>query len=284
MMRDTEKLLLEFAQQNSKIRVVLLNGSRANPLIAEDDYQDYDILFIVEDIDGFKNDDSWHSFLGTPILQQLPDIMTLGNEDNQNRLSFAYLMIFEDGSRIDLTLFPVGKFHSHFKIDSLTQVLLDKDNLFPNSFPSNDSDYHIQKPTEIEFLEVSNEFWWVSTYVVKGLLRKEITYAKEMMETVCRPMFMKMIEWNIGIEHDFSISFGKSGKNIQKLLPTEDYINVLKTYSDANPKANWEALLSMATYFSELQIELASKMNFKLNILETHQGLHYLNKHKPLDL
>lgn len=191
-------------------------------------------------------------------------------------------MIFEDGNRIDLTLFPVEKFHSHFKKDSLTKVLLDKDTLFPYSFESNDSDYHIQKPTEIEFLEVSNEFWWTSTYVVKGLLRNEITYAKDMMETVCRPMFMKMIEWKIGNEHDFSVSFGKSGKNIQKFLTTKDYVTVLETYADGNIKANWKSLLSMTTFFSELQIEIASKLHFNLNIYEMQQGLLYIKKHKAL--
>ena len=39
-----------------------------------------------------------------------------------------------------------------------------------------------------------------------------------MQETVVRPMFMKMIEWYIGTETNFSVSFGKAGKFMKKLF------------------------------------------------------------------
>jgi hypothetical protein len=34
--------------------------------------------------------------------------------------------------------------------------------------PSNDMDYHVEKPTEKMFTDCCNEFWWVSTNVAKG--------------------------------------------------------------------------------------------------------------------
>lgn len=46
--------------------------------------------------------------------------------------------------------------------------------------------------------------------MAKGLLRNEIICSKEILETVVRPMFMKVIEWKIGIENDFNVSFGKA--------------------------------------------------------------------------
>jgi aminoglycoside 6-adenylyltransferase len=45
-------------------------------------------------------------------------------------------------------------------------------------------------------------------YVSKGLLRKEITYSKEMLETAVRPMFMKMIEWFIVLKQIFLFRLG----------------------------------------------------------------------------
>jgi len=48
--------------------------------------------------------------------------------------------------------------------------------------------------------------------VAKGLCRNDITYAKEMFEIPVRKMFMVMIEWSIGSQHDFTVSVGKAGR------------------------------------------------------------------------
>ena len=79
--------------------------------------------------------------------------MNLGKNEKEETFSFAFLMIFEDENRSDLTLFPYEKFETQFEIDSLTIVWLDKDNLFKNVSKSSDKDYHITKPNQQEFSE-----------------------------------------------------------------------------------------------------------------------------------
>ena len=188
--------------------------------MAPDKYQDFDIVYIVTGIESFISDHSWTNIFGDILIRQLPDEMDVGKEPGApENFGFAYLMLFEDGNRIDLTLFPKNKLESNFHRDSLTVVWLDKDNIFSNIDKSSDADYLVKRPSEKEFLETCNEFWWTSTNVAKGLLRNEITYAKEMQETVVRPMFMKIIEWYIGIETNFSVSFGKAGKFMKTHLP-----------------------------------------------------------------
>ncbi|HXJ99173.1 MAG TPA: aminoglycoside 6-adenylyltransferase [Gelidibacter sp.] len=262
---EIQSRILNIAQTDDRIRAVILNGSRANAKVTPDAYQDYDIVFIVKDFDQFLNDRNWINLLGTPILQQLPDEMELGKDENHKKFSFTFLMIFDDGNRIDLTLFPYEKFDTHFEIDSLTLVLLDKDQLFKTIPEPSDVDYHIKRPTQKQFMEVCNEFWWTATYVAKGLKRKEIIYAKEMMETVVRPMFWQLLEWHIGSEHDFKVSAGKSGKFADKFLSEALYKAVLKTYSNANLENNWNALFLMLKLFKKQQKQLAEKLHFEWN-------------------
>ena len=138
-------------------------------------------------------------------------------------------MLLEDKNRIDLTLFSKQHVASDFKPDSLTNLWLDKDGLFAQLPASSDQDYHIKKPTEKEFLDTCNEFWWVSTYVVKALLRDEIIYAKHLLETIVRPMFMRVIEWKLGIENEFAVSLGKPGRFLKIYLPGDLYQKVLLT-------------------------------------------------------
>lgn len=275
---EIQKLITDTAKSDDRIKAVLLNGSRANPGIRPDKFQDFDIIFIVSNFESLISDHTWTDLFGEKVICQLPDEMIFGGDDKNNNetIGFHYLMLFKDGNRIDLTLFPIENFKTDFAFDSLTIVWLDKDNLFPNVPRSTDIDYHIRKPTEKIFLETCNEFWWVSTYVAKGLLRNEITYAKEMLETVVRPMFMKIIEWFIGTETDFSISFGKGGKFMKPNLSGTQYDKILATYSDQQLENNWKSLFLMTELFGELASAVANKLNFQYNSNEEHNVMTYL--------
>lgn len=280
-MRNTETIktsILEKAIADDSIRAVLLNGSRANPNIEPDKFQDFDIVYIVNDLQPFVADHSWVNYFGKRLIWQLPDEMDLENGDKKKMDSFAYLMHFEDGNRIDLTLVSKNKVNSNFNLDSLTVVWLDKDKLFSNIPNSNEGDYLIRQPTAKQFKDTCNEFWWVSTYVAKGLARNEITYAKQMLETVVRPMFMKMIEWHIGTETKFSVSFGKCGKFMKNYVSDETYENVLKTYSDHQIENNWNALFLMTKLFGEFAVSVANNISFSYNLNEAENVSAYLKE------
>lgn len=276
MSSKLETNILVLAQQDERIRAVILNGSRANPLVTPDSYQDFDIVYIVNDIEGIKQEGIVHKKFGKPAIEQLPDDMLLGNEDGVTPISYAYLMIFNDGNRLDLTLFPLEKLNE-FKQDSLSVIWLDKDNLFNDIPASSDIDYHVKRPTQREFTEVCNEFWWCSTNIAKGLARKERLYAKDMMESVVRPMFLQLLAWKIGSDNNFKVSIGKSGKYIKQYLSTEEYNKVLRTYSNANIQNTWEAFNTMTTYFHQVQLILGKKLSLTVNTKEAKNALQYIN-------
>src|SRR5579872_6255847 len=187
---EIKSIIVDKAKADSRIRAVLLNGSRANQKLSPDGLQDFDVVYIVHQMNTFIADSNWTSIFGEKLIWQLPDEMELSERDEKISHSFHYLMLFSDGNRIDLTLFPIEKFEEDFIPDSLTMVWLDKDNLFANIEPASDKDYHIQRPSGREFKRVCNEFWWVSTYIAKGLIRKEISYVRAVMEGPVRKMFL----------------------------------------------------------------------------------------------
>jgi aminoglycoside 6-adenylyltransferase len=273
---EIKQLILEKAEKDSRIRASLLNGSRANSKIVPDKFQDFDVVYIVTDIESFLSDHNWIKIFGDILIMQLPDEMVFYNE--KKRSSFAYLMLFKDGNRIDLTLFPKNKLQSEFTSDSLTVLLLDKDNLFPNLPVASDKDYLIKQPTEKEFTDCCNEFWWVSTYVAKGLCRNEIIYAKEMLEIPVRNMFLKMTEWLIGVENNFSVSFGKSGKYMKNYLSPELYEKILLTYPDHRSENIWHSLFLMTELFSEFANIVSQSLHFSYNKIEENNVREYLRQ------
>lgn len=278
MLNTIESKILKLAEKDSRIRAVILNGSRANPNVNKDNLQDFDITFIVGDFNSFLENRNWLHYLGNPILQQFPDEMDLGKEENEHRNSFTFLTYFDDGNRIDITLFPKEKFETDFNSESLSIVWMDKDGMLKNIAITSDIDYHISKPSQQEFSEVCNEFWWCITNVAKGLKREEIIYAKDMMENVVRPMFLKIIEWKIGVENSFKVSTGKSGKFIAKYLDDQFYNSILATYSNSNIETNWTALFLMMKIFREEQSHLANNLHLKTNSDEAKNAFDIVTK------
>ncbi|MCC9044412.1 aminoglycoside 6-adenylyltransferase [Myroides sp. M-43] len=276
MSSQLETNILALAQQDERIRAVILNGSRANSLVTPDQYQDFDIVYIVNDIESVKREGIVHKKFGKPAIEQLPDDMYLGNEEGIIPVSYAYLMIFDDGSRLDLTLFPLQKLNK-LKQDSLSVIWLDKDGLFNDIPASSDVDYHVKRPTQREFTEVCNEFWWCSTNVAKGLARKESLYAKDMMESIVRPMYLQLLAWQIGSDNNFNVSIGKSGKYIKQYLSTEEYNKVLRTYSNANIQNTWEAFNIMTSNFYQIQVSLGTKLSLTVNTKEAKNALKYID-------
>ena len=48
-------LILGFAQADDRIRVVVMNGSRVNPNVEKDIFQDYDIRYFVTEVEPFRD-------------------------------------------------------------------------------------------------------------------------------------------------------------------------------------------------------------------------------------
>ncbi len=216
--RQMLDLILDTARRDERIRAVIMNGSRANPNAHRDIFQDFDIVYLVTDVASFKNDPGWISRFGELMIMQLPDDMQDPPPDDNS--GYTYLMQFMDGNRIDLNLCPVADVHRAIA-DTLTIVLLDKDNLIPPLPPSSDKGYLLAPPTAKQFADCANEFWWCCPYVAKGLWRGQVTYAKGVLDVYVRPQLTKMLAWYVGVQTGFSANLGAFGKYLQAYLPPD---------------------------------------------------------------
>ena len=193
------------------------------------------------------------------MILQLPDEMS--DPPPEGKDYYGYLMQFADGNRIDLSLFPVSKLDK-LEHDSLTLALLDKDGILPKFPPPNDSSYIPKPPTAKVYFDCTNEFWWVSTYVAKGLWRLEIVYAKHMLDLYVREQLMKMLNWYVGMKTDFQKNPGKMGKYLEKLLEPELWELLMQTYTDADYEHTWQALFAMGMLFRKVAIPVAQHFGF----------------------
>jgi aminoglycoside 6-adenylyltransferase len=253
------ELIVTTAANDDRVRAVIMNGSRVNPNARRDIFQDFDVVYLVTDVASFTHDQHWINRFGELMILQMPEAMGEPPPIRDGR--FAYLMLFRDGNRIDLTLFPVDGL-GEYKRDSLSLILLDKDNrLGPFPAPS-ESDYLPTRPTAKAFDDCCNEFWWVCPYVAKGLWREEIIYAKYMLDQVVREQLRKMLIWYVGVETEFSRNPGSYGKHLQQYLEPEIWAMLEKTYADANYDHTWDALFLMSELFRVVARQVADHFGF----------------------
>ena len=249
----TETEMLDVILQTAKtlqVEAVALSGSRTGTKAPKDEFQDYDVIYVVDDLDNLTRDLSWLDRFGKHIIEQE---VTLGHR----RL---YLMLFEDGNRIDLTLCPKDHIQEWVDSEAGFAVLEDPENLFEAYFP-NIERYWITPATEKDFEKACNEFWWVSAYVVKGICRHQVIYATDHLYGICQKELLKVLAWQVASDKG-KVDVGKNYKNLFNYLPIEkekEFSNLLD-FSSID-KITQSLFATMKLFHQEARY-LANKMGF----------------------
>lgn len=251
--------ILNFAKADDRVRMVTLEGSRTNINILPDDFQDYDITFFVSDMQSFITDDEWLNIFGERLIMQKPEDMELFPAEEKG---FSYLMLFSDDVKIDLTLLPLDLIDEYFTWDKLVKLLLDKDNRIAKPPIPTDIDYHIRRPTERSFDDCCNEFWNTTTYVVKGLCRREILFAIDHLNNIVRMELLRMISWWVGTEQGYNFSLGKNYKFLERHIPIELWEQLMTTYRMDSYIQMWESLEQCMELFRKVSAEVAKRLNY----------------------
>lgn len=148
MRNSTEiySLLEKITWQDNRILALYMNGSRVNPNVMQDDFQDYDVVFVVTETSSFINDKKWINNFGSPFYFQLPDENPNFPNDKEN--FYGYLVQFDDGVRMDIHIETLSHALENIKNDSLCKILIDKNNYLPKIPESSDKDYWVKHPSQ----------------------------------------------------------------------------------------------------------------------------------------
>ena len=273
-MRTDQEMLDLILQIAKKLQVdaVALSGSRTNQKVQTDEFQDYDVVYVVDDLDNLTNDLSWLDQFGKRIIEQ-------HNVLDHRRL---YLMLFEDGNRIDLTLCP--KEHIKEWVDSEADftVLNDPQGLFALYAPT-PKRYWTAPASATDFDKSCNEFWWVSAYVVKGICRKQVIYATDHLYGICQQELLKLLAWQVASDRG-TVDIGKNYKYLFQYLPTEKEkeFSALLDFSSID-KIPQTLFATMQLFHQESQ-SLAQKMGFDYDKEVAEKMIEYAKERLPKHL
>ena len=251
--RSQEQMLRLISQTGQTLQVdaVALSGSRTDTKAPKDEFQDYDVVYVVDDIDNLTSDLSWLDQFGKRVIEQE---VALGHRH-------LYLMLFEDGNRIDLTLCPQEHIQEWVDSEAGFTVLEDKKGIFETYSPSPER-FWIHPASETDFEKVCNEFWWVSAYVVKGIYRNQLIYSTDHLYGICQQELLKILAWQVASDRG-AVDIGKNYKYLFNYLPIEKEkeFSALLDFSSLD-KITQSLFATMQLFHQEAQY-LAQKMGFK---------------------
>ena len=249
----TEVEMLNLILQTSKtlqVKAVALSGSRTGTKAPKDEFQDYDVVYIVDDLDNLTSDLSWLEQFGKRLIEQHVLL-------DQRHL---YLMLFEDGNRIDLTLCPKENIKEWVDSESKFIVLEDEKGLFESYSPS-PKRYWTSPATETDFEKVCNEFWWVSAYVVKGICRNQVIYATDHLYGICQQELLKLLAWQV-VADKGTVDIGKNYKYLFNYLPAEKEKEFSSLLDFASLDKIIQSLFATMELFHQEAQRLAQKLGF----------------------
>ena len=249
-----------------QVEAVAMSGSRTNQKASKDEFQDYDVVYVVENLDELIIDLSWLDQFGKRIIEQHVLL-------DHRRL---YLMLFEDGNRIDLTLCPKDHIQEWVDSEANYTVLEDKMGLFMPHSPSPQR-YWADPASQIDFEKACNEFLWVSAYVVKGIHRKQLIYATDHLYGNCQQELLKVLAWQVTADKG-TIDVGKNYKYLFQYLPAEkekEFSNLLD-FSSLD-KITQSLFATIQLFHKEAQ-SLAQKMGFDYDKEVAEKMIEYVKE------
>lgn len=278
-MRSSEemmKLIMDVAINDERIRAVTMEGSRVSKNATHDRYCDFDISYVVNDIRQFTKDNRWIEIFGEILIVQCPMDWYDNPYDYEGRDNFAYLIQFKDGNRIDLTLIDASNIENEKNYDEPRIVLLNKDNFKELKPISDESVFYIRKPSEMEYFNTCNEFRWLSVYISKGLCREELYYAKYAYDVLMMEMFIKMLNWKVGVDNDFNVTTGGHSKYLKRFLSAEEMERFQGVFPNGTYEDIWNKLYVIYDYFAEIANYVGETLGYCFDAKETEEVREFL--------
>ncbi len=260
-MRDEQEILAfitDFCARSDLIRAAILTGSRADPRHAVDWLSDYDVELYVSDMRPFLSDDDWLKPFGSVMLRWPRRPQTTFSPDWLTRL-----VVFTDRTRIDFQITGLKKPRpEHY--DNGYRVLIDKDGIAAGLPAPTYTGYNVTPPTETEYLDTVNAFWWDALYVPKALWRNELPFARYMLEVQLRFTFLhRVLGWKISGDGGWSVNPGLEGKYLQKYLSGDTWKQYEATCAAADASSAWTAFFTLVDLFSRLARETGDRLEFR---------------------
>jgi aminoglycoside 6-adenylyltransferase len=258
------KQITDWAERKPDIRAVLLTSSRTRPDANLDEFSDYDIILVAEDIKPYLEDEGWLGDFGRVLVVYREHMQPESGFDR-----FIRVTQYEDGLKIDFTLWPVGLLRRATVepkppgyLDDGYKVILDKDGLTSGMAAPTYQVFVPAVPTAAEYHTCVEHFFVNAPYVAKYIRRGDLFPLNSVLYIMRDERLRLMLEWRVEIDHNWSLKTGFYGKGLVKYLTPEIIRELEETCTRSGAEVNWDVLFRLIKLFRKVAQDVGQRLGY----------------------
>jgi aminoglycoside 6-adenylyltransferase len=253
-----------WAGEEDDVHSVVLLGSHARADDPADEVSDVDLVLFVDDPDRYLRDDSWLRRFGEPLLTFVEPTAVGGFEERR--------VLFRDGLDADFVALDaqVGKAFPPEATPVFARgfrVLYD-DGLELEAPEA--PELEAQLPTQADFDQLTNDFWYHVLWAAKKLWRGEVLLAKQVCDCALKWRLAQLARWRAhGTDtwHDLRFFERWAGEDLVEALGP--------TFSRYEAEDVGRALRATGQLFGRLEDDVASRFGLTRRVDRAEVFRHF---------
>jgi aminoglycoside 6-adenylyltransferase len=255
---------VSWAQTETDIRAAMVIGSRARVDHPADEWSDLDIVIYANTPQRYIASVDWIENIGVPWLTFVECTPDGGWERR---------VLFADGFDVDFAIDPVQSLESMVAVaipsilaDILRRgfrILSDKDGflLRLQRVPIPEISL-FQRPTENDFLNTVNDFWYHTVWTAKHLRRGELWWAKSCCDVHLKVLLRQALEWHARAMNGQHYDTWMSGRFLEEWADPRAIKELPNIFSHYQQEDIGHALWMTMDLFRWLAIETAQRWGY----------------------
>ncbi len=270
--------LVSFAHETDMIQAMILFGSRARETNVADQYSDYDIIFLVQDVDYFLNTDQWMNQIDKFYIS-FQEPTAAGGQERR--------VFFSDAMDMDFLFYDANNSES-LAADPTIQsflsrgylMLVDKINFSDVIERNKPSELKEIKAvfTEKEFVNLANTFWFHSIWSVKKILRGETWSAKCCVDGYMKDLLRQMLECYSKAVHSKTFDVWHDGRFFDYWVDDKIKQQLKTAYGTYDAEDILRALNNTMHMFSEISNGTATFLDYDNPITSETYAMEQIEK------
>lgn len=260
----------QWAEKHPEVRAAMVIGSQARQDQPADEWSDLDLIVVTTDPERMAMETTWLQALGKPLLTFIETNPAGGPERR---------VLFEGGLDVDIVPLPpqaIQQLISEVETKSSgnldlvnligrgVRILFDLDGLL-NQLVENVSRLPASPevkplPTEAEFLNLINDFWYHAVWTAKHLRRGELWWAKGGCDGHLKGLLLKMLTWQAqaaGRDTWFR------GRFLEQWADPQAVKELRGSFAHYDREDVWRALFESMHLFSRVSQETAERLGYR---------------------
>ena len=249
-----------WAEDQADIRTVLMIGSRARVDYPADQWSDIDLILSAQNPQPYLEYTEWLKNIGHVWVTHVEPSLAGVSERR---------VLFEDGFDFDLIFIPenmMSRLLQHEEVARIVRrgvrILVDKDRIMSRITLPLGARPSYEPPTQAQFTNLVNDFWYHTAWTAKKLRRGELWTALMSNNSYMKDLLVRMLEWHTHAVSSENYDTWYAGRFVEQWAALPALEQLGEAFAHYDPTDLKRALLSSIDLFRRVATETAAQLTY----------------------